>query len=121
MLVAAFLCLSVTWWQAAMSGGAGAFGVLSMGVACELATRRVGKRLGSASMVAVVQDFLDEHRPEVVLYSGDNADAAFHIKMWLTTFERLDQRCVIILRNRRMVDRIGPIPGASACRAVRPS
>jgi hypothetical protein len=107
LLVAAAMCAATTWWQAALLGGLGALGMLGMAIACEAATRRVGKRLGSPAMVDTVQKFLDDYQPEVVLYSGDTHNAAFHIKMWLTTFERLDQRCVIVLRDRRMVGRIG--------------
>src|SRR3712207_9047785 len=54
-----------------------------------------------------VQKFLDQTRPEVVLYSGDSQTSAYQVKMWLSTVERLEENAVVMLRKRGMLDAIG--------------
>ena len=107
ILLLAVISLAPELWLTALLGGAAATAMLGVAVSCEVATRRVGDRLRADAMTAAVQQFLDVHEPEVVLYSGDTEKASFHIKMWLTTFERLQQPALIVVRNRRMVDAIG--------------
>jgi hypothetical protein len=70
-------------------------------------SRRIGRRLSSEAMRRHVQKFLDRTRPEVVLYSGDSQTSAYQVKMWLSTVEQLDEKAVVLLRNRGMFDAIG--------------
>jgi len=86
----------------------GALGMLTAAVGCEVAARRTGELLKSEQMIPVAQSQLDELRPEVVLYFGDNKDAVYQVNGWLSTVERLPQRAVVVLRNRGALDRLGP-------------
>jgi hypothetical protein len=85
------------------AGGLAVLGALAIGVAMELASRRIGGRLGHAAMVQHVQRFLSEHRPRVVLYFSGTADSTYQVNMWLATLERLPQPAAVVLRERSVL------------------
>ncbi len=91
--------------------GSAALGVVAqVAVVTVLAwdSRRLGGTLQLAGMQPVLQSWLDRHRPEVVLYFGDNRAAVYQVKMWLAVMEALPQRCMVVLRNRLALTELGP-------------
>lgn len=46
--------------------------------------------------------------PEVVLYFSGSADSAYQINMWLQPLAQLPQRCLIVLRERHVLDSLAP-------------
>ncbi len=86
----------------------GVAGVFALAVVYAVHVLRVGRRLSSDAMRGLIQAFLDEQRPSVLLYSGDSASSAYQVRMWLSTVEKLDEQAVVVLRNRSMVNAIGP-------------
>jgi hypothetical protein len=108
LLVTVPTCLAV-----AVSGVAAFFaplGVLAVfGAAawCAVATRRCATTLSPENVLAAVQEQLDALAPEVLLYFGDGPNAAYQANMWLETLERLPQRCLILLRSRGALARLG--------------
>lgn len=71
------------------------------------ASRRIGERLGPECMLPLVQSFLDDYRPEVVLHSSGGAASAYQVNMWLSTIERLPQRALVVLRERSALRELG--------------
>ncbi|MFD7402438.1 hypothetical protein ACFV7R_07140 [Streptomyces sp. NPDC059866] len=59
-------------------------------------------------VLAAVDDWLREYRPETVLYFSGSKDSAYQVNMWLETMEQLDSRPLIILRERAILDRLAP-------------
>ncbi|MER5938773.1 hypothetical protein ABT121_15790 [Streptomyces sp. NPDC001928] len=51
-------------------------------------------------VLAAVDDWLAEYRPETVLYFSGSKDSAYQLNMWLETMEQLDSKPLIILRER---------------------
>ena len=58
-------------------------------------------------MFEVVNRRLAELRPEVALYFSGPPDSAYQANMWLSTVDDLDQRAIVILRERAMVPLLG--------------
>ncbi|MDI2125106.1 hypothetical protein [Yinghuangia seranimata] len=54
-----------------------------------------------------IDNWLAENRPEVVLYFSGSKDSAYQANMWLGVVERLDQRVLIVLRERHTLERLG--------------
>ncbi|WP_116247384.1 CDP-glycerol glycerophosphotransferase family protein [Nocardiopsis sp. FIRDI 009] len=69
---------------------------------------RARRASGAARGMRGVQSWLNSYRPEVVLYFSGSADSAYQVNMWLGTVEKLPQRCVVVLRERPVADRLGP-------------
>lgn len=63
---------------------------------------------GQAKVMEFAQSWLDDHRPEVVLYFSGSADSAYQVNMWLDVLERLDRRVVIVLRERAIAAQLAP-------------
>ncbi|MCX4574931.1 hypothetical protein OHB41_17405 [Streptomyces sp. NBC_01571] len=59
-------------------------------------------------VLAAVDGWLREYRPETVLYFSGSKDSAYQVNMWLETMEQLDTRPLIILRERAVLDRMAP-------------
>ncbi|WP_409472152.1 hypothetical protein [Streptomyces sp. HC307] len=59
-------------------------------------------------VLAAVDDWLREYRPETVLYFSGSKDSAYQVNMWLETMEQLDSRPLIILRERAILERMAP-------------
>ncbi|HZE34737.1 MAG TPA: glycerophosphotransferase, partial [Actinoallomurus sp.] len=66
------------------------------------------RHLGDEGRVfEVVNRRLAELRPEVALYFSGPPDSAYQANMWLSTVDDLDQRAIVILRERAMVPLLG--------------
>ncbi|GGN55441.1 hypothetical protein GCM10011579_015480 [Streptomyces albiflavescens] len=59
-------------------------------------------------VLAAVDDWLREYRPETVLYFSGSKDSAYQVNMWLETMEQLDTKPLIILRERAILERMAP-------------
>lgn len=71
------------------------------------------------TVLAAVDAWLGDHRPETVLYFSGSKDSAYQVNMWLGTMEQLGGRSLILLRERAVLDRLAPttvpvicVPGA---------
>ncbi|MFI7415420.1 hypothetical protein ACIBU0_42975 [Streptomyces sp. NPDC049627] len=70
---------------------------------------RSGKVPPNAEKVlAAVDDWLHEYRPETVLYFSGSKDSAYQVNMWLETMEQLDSKPLIILRERVILNNLAP-------------
>ncbi|MFE9018790.1 hypothetical protein ACFYNL_09500 [Streptomyces sp. NPDC007808] len=59
-------------------------------------------------VLAAVDDWLAEYRPETVLYFSGSRDSAYQVNMWLETMEQLDSKPLIILRERAILNNLAP-------------
>ncbi|WP_338785348.1 hypothetical protein [Streptomyces sp. DG1A-41] len=59
-------------------------------------------------VLAAVDDWLSEYKPETVLYFSGSKDSAYQVNMWLDTMENLDSKPLIILRERAILNNLAP-------------
>ncbi|MCX5259112.1 CDP-glycerol glycerophosphotransferase family protein [Streptomyces canus] len=93
-------------------------GFIGIGVTIVLGTLYVlalmpyvrGKKVppNADKVLAKVDDWLREYRPETVLYFSGSKDSAYQVNMWLETMEQLDSRPLIILRERVILQNLAP-------------
>ncbi|MGW0186596.1 hypothetical protein ACWDV7_12670 [Streptomyces sp. NPDC003362] len=90
--------------------GIGVTMVLGVGYVLALAPYVRGRKVPPRAEVvlAAVDDWLGEYRPETVLYFSGSKDSAYQVNMWLETMENLDSKPLIILRERAILDRMAP-------------
>ncbi|MEU4488319.1 hypothetical protein [Streptomyces purpurascens] len=60
------------------------------------------------TVLAAVDDWLGEYKPETVLYFSGSKDSAYQVNMWLDTMENLDSKPLIILRERAILNNLAP-------------
>lgn len=60
------------------------------------------------TVLAAMDDWLAEYRPETALYFSGSKDSAYQVNMWLETMEQLDSRPLIILRERVILNNLAP-------------
>ncbi|WP_328871348.1 CDP-glycerol glycerophosphotransferase family protein [Streptomyces sp. NBC_00287] len=60
------------------------------------------------AVLAAMDDWLAEYRPETVLYFSGSKDSTYQVNMWLETMEQLDSRPLIILRERVILANLAP-------------
>ncbi len=60
------------------------------------------------TVLAAVDGWLSEYRPETVLYFSGSKDSAYQVNMWLETMEQLDSKPLIILRERVILANLAP-------------
>jgi hypothetical protein len=60
------------------------------------------------TVLAAMDDWLAEYRPETVLYFSGSKESAYQVNMWLETMEQLDTRPLIILRERVILANLAP-------------
>ncbi|MFI9610812.1 hypothetical protein ACIHCM_03735 [Streptomyces sp. NPDC052023] len=91
--------------------------VLGCGYALALMPYVRGRRVPSRpdAVLAAVDDWLREYRPETVLYFSGSKDSAYQVNMWLETMERLDTRPLIILRERVILQNLAPTTVPVVC------
>ncbi|MFI6852953.1 hypothetical protein [Streptomyces sp. NPDC050416] len=93
-------------------------GFIGIGVTVALATLYVlalmpyvrGKKIppNAERVLAAVDDWLGEYKPETVLYFSGSKDSAYQVNMWLDTMEKLDSKPLIILRERAILNNLAP-------------
>jgi hypothetical protein len=59
-------------------------------------------------VLAAVDDWLGQYKPETVLYFSGSKDSAYQVNMWLDTMENLDTKPLIILRERAILNNLAP-------------
>ncbi|MGI5370026.1 hypothetical protein C9J60_08950 [Streptomyces sp. A244] len=59
-------------------------------------------------VLAAVDDWLGEYKPETVLYFSGSKDSAYQVNMWLDTMEKLESKPLIILRERAILNNLAP-------------
>jgi hypothetical protein len=60
------------------------------------------------TVLAAVDDWLAEYKPETVLYFSGSKDSAYQVNMWLDTMEKLESKPLIILRERAILNNLAP-------------
>ncbi|MET7679896.1 hypothetical protein [Streptomyces sp. NPDC005423] len=66
-------------------------------------------------VLAAVDDWLRDYRPETVLYFSGSRDSAYQVNMWLETMEQLDTRPLILLRERVILQNLAPTTVPVVC------
>lgn len=59
-------------------------------------------------VLAAVDDWLREYKPETVLYFSGSKDSAYQVNMWLEAMEQLDSKPLVILRERVILTSLAP-------------
>ncbi|MFF8911830.1 hypothetical protein ACF08M_00505 [Streptomyces sp. NPDC015032] len=68
---------------------------------------RPGRQVGPDSKVlGAVGTWLREYKPTVVLYFSGSKDSAYQVNMWLETMAQLDERPLILLRERTILPQL---------------
>ncbi|MFJ9709839.1 hypothetical protein [Streptomyces sp. NPDC101234] len=67
------------------------------------------------TVLAAVDDWLGEYKPETVLYFSGSKDSAYQVNMWLETMEQLDSRPLILLRERVILQNLAPTTAPVIC------
>lgn len=90
--------------------GVGVTLLLAFGYVAVLVPFVRGRRVppNADKVLAAVDGWLGEYRPETVLYFSGSKDSAYQVNMWLETMEQLDTRPLIILRERAILERMAP-------------
>ncbi|KJK41591.1 membrane protein [Streptomyces variegatus] len=93
-------------------------GFIGIGITVALATLYVltlvpyvrGRRIppNAERVLAAVDDWLGEYKPETVLYFSGSKDSAYQVNMWLDTMEKLESKPLIILRERAILNNLAP-------------
>ncbi|MDQ0713345.1 hypothetical protein QFZ55_002797 [Streptomyces luteogriseus] len=93
-------------------------GFIGIGVTVALATLYVltlvpyvrGRKIPPKAerVLAAVDDWLGEYKPETVLYFSGSKDSAYQVNMWLDTMEKLESKPLIILRERAILNNMAP-------------
>lgn len=101
--------LGASWWIVALVGVA-AFVLLMAGTVPDLREswrmRSAKRATGFTPQLRAVQEFLDEHRPEVVVHLSGPDTAAYQINTWIEALESLDQRVFVVLRDHPLFERM---------------
>ncbi|MGQ4380635.1 hypothetical protein ACN6K9_004228 [Streptomyces sp. SAS_267] len=90
--------------------GVGVSLLLAFGYVAALVPFVRGRRVppNADKVLAAVDGWLGDYRPETVLYFSGSKDSAYQVNMWLETMEQLDTRPLIILRERAILERMAP-------------
>ncbi|MGI8677839.1 MAG: CDP-glycerol glycerophosphotransferase family protein [Jatrophihabitans sp.] len=65
--------------------------------------------------LAIAQQAVLDLAPLVVLYFSGGNDSVYQVNMWLETMARLDRPVLVLLRERRYLDRFGPTSVPALC------
>ncbi|MFE3168616.1 hypothetical protein [Streptomyces sp. NPDC059224] len=60
------------------------------------------------AVLAAVDDWMSQYKPETVLYFSGSKDSAYQVNMWLETMEQLDSRPLVLLRERVILQNLAP-------------
>ncbi|MBC9724418.1 hypothetical protein H8R17_05300 [Streptomyces sp. TRM68367] len=105
--------------DSAVAGFTGIGVTLALGSGYVLALMRYvrGRKTppSAEKVLAAVDDWLREYKPETVLYFSGSKDSAYQVNMWLETMEQLDSRPLIILRERVLLNNLAPTTVPVVC------
>lgn len=97
------------WWLVLLLAAAGLAVVLRVSVPDMLASwamRQQKRATGYTGPLRAVQQFIDQHQPEVVVHLSGPGAAAYQINTWLEALEALDRRVFIVLRDPALFDKL---------------
>ncbi|MBQ1088202.1 hypothetical protein [Streptomyces sp. B93] len=66
-------------------------------------------------ILAAVDDWLREYRPQTVLYFSGSKDSAYQVNMWLETMAQLETRALVVLRERGILEKLAPTTVPVVC------
>ncbi len=66
--------------------------------------RQQKRATGFTGPLRQLQTYIDNYQPEVLLHLSGPANAGYQINTWLNTLESLDQRVLIIVRNKPLFE-----------------
>jgi hypothetical protein len=66
-------------------------------------------------ILAAVDDWLHEYKPQTVLYFSGSKDSAYQVNMWLETMEELDTRPLVLLRERVILQNLASTKAPVIC------
>ncbi|MET7984199.1 MULTISPECIES: hypothetical protein [unclassified Streptomyces] len=97
--------------------GVGASLLLAFGYVAALVPFVRGRKTppSAEKVLAAVDAWLGDYRPQTVLYFSGSKDSAYQLNMWLETMEQLDTRPLIILRERAILERMAPTTAPVIC------
>lgn len=72
-----------------------------------LAMRQAKRATGFTGPLRELQTFLDDYQPEVLVHLSGPETAAYQINTWLEALEHLDRRVFIILRDAKLMEKLG--------------
>ncbi|WP_414170595.1 hypothetical protein ACMATS_37575 [Streptoverticillium reticulum] len=67
---------------------------------------RARRSMRAEQMLAQVDGWLSQYRPDVILYFSGSRDSAYQINMWLECLSALDARPLILLRERHLLNKL---------------
>ncbi len=89
----------------ALAGAAVGVGIVGVAAIHALAARRMPSQ---QRVTSVVKDRIAAYAPEVAIYFSGGGTSTYQINMWLEVAAQLDQRVLIILRERAILDDLAP-------------
>jgi hypothetical protein len=102
------------WPVAAGLAVTAAIGLAALAVTARHA--RLNRHLADRKAVLkAVAEPVAAYAPEVVLYFSGTEDSMYQVNMWLETFDRLDRRGLVILRERANLPLLGPTSSPVLC------
>lgn len=94
---------------AVVIGAAAAAAIAAVATAIGAADTVAARRMPRPKLVTqVISKAVTKFAPEVVIYFSGTSDSVYQINMWLKVAERLEQRVLIIVRERLVLAEIGP-------------
>ncbi len=107
-LVAGALLATVTGAGGYVAAGAAVTGAASLARTAALVPWLRPDRLPPRpeAVLAEIDAWLGDHRPQTVLYFSGSKDSAHQVNMWLETMARQHSRPLVLLRERSVLDRL---------------
>ncbi len=109
LLVLAPALMGAPWWLVLVLAVVGLVVLARVSVPDMQASWRMRQQkraTGYTGPLRQIQDFLDEHRPEVIVHLSGPETAAYQINTWLEALEALDRRVFIVLRDPPLFSRM---------------
>lgn len=101
--------LGAPWWLVVILSTIGTALVVRVSVPdmrASWAMRQEKRATGFTGPLRLIQDFLDDHQPEVIVHLSGPDTAAYQINTWLEALEALDRRVFIVLRDPELFPRV---------------
>ncbi len=101
--------LGAPWWLVVILSSIGSAVVVRASVPDmrgSWAMRQEKRATGFTGPLRQIQDFLDDHQPEVIVHLSGPPTAAYQINTWLEALESLDRRVFIVLRDPELFPRV---------------
>jgi hypothetical protein len=80
-------------------------GIVGLTTAHAMTSRKMPRK---RAVTSVIKKQLADYAPDVAIYFSGSATSAYQINMWLEVAARLDQRVLIVVRERPTLAELGP-------------